>query len=88
LIGQKSFKEDTDMDSRKVALNYLSKIVLDFPARMRLVDEHEKLAENLKHLEKRYNIDKVSDPEQAQEVKKEIEVAQNKIKEILEKLSF
>ena len=71
-----------------VALNYLSRLAMEFPERMKLVKEHEKLVDYLEHLEKRYNIDKLSDPQHAQEVKAEIKKAQDKIREILDKLSF
>jgi hypothetical protein len=74
--------------SKKVALNYLSRLAMEFPERMKLVNEHERLVEQLKHLEKRYNIDKISDSPHALEVKAEIRKAQNRIREILDKLSF
>jgi hypothetical protein len=73
---------------KRVAMNYQARLVLDFPERMVLVKEHEGLVEKLKHLEKRYNIDRVSDPALALEVKEEIKKLQNRIKDILDKLSF
>ena len=73
---------------KRVALNYQARLVLDFPERMALVKEHEELVKKLEHLEKRYNIDKVSDPALALEVKEEIKKSQNRIKDILDKLSF
>lgn len=75
------------MNLKRVAFNF-SKLALDFPERMKLVKEHETLSGNLEHLEKRYNIDKISDPAHAMEVKEEIEKAQKRLKEILDKLSF
>ena len=75
------------MDLKRVALNY-SKLALEFPERIKLVKEHETLSGNLEHLEKRYNIDKISDPAHAIEVKEEIKKAQERLKEILDKLSF
>jgi hypothetical protein len=76
------------MNSKRVALQYLTKLALDFPHRIKLVKEHGDIVENLEHLERRYNIDKISDPAYAQEIKKEIKEAQDRVKEILEELSF
>jgi len=80
--------EDGFLNSKKIALNYLRRLAADFPERMRLVKEHEELSKRLVFLEKRYNIDKISDPDQAKEVMEDIEKIQERIKEILEKLSF
>ena len=68
----------------------LSKFLIskEFQNRLKLVAEHKDLFSKLEHLEKRYNIDKISDPAEALEIKKEIMDIQDRLKEILDKLSF
>jgi len=76
--------------NKRVAFRYLSLCAkeISFPDRMKLVKEHEGLVKDLEHLEKRYDMDKISDVSLAQEVKNEIEKKQDRIKKILEELSF
>jgi len=74
------------MQSNRIAQKHLNSI--DFQHRLKLTVEHGKLSKSLEHLERRYNIDKISDPVEAQEVKQEIEKIHIRLKEILADLSF
>lgn len=64
------------------------KIALDFSRRMNLVREYNSLSKKMEHLEWRFNIDKVSDPQEANEVKAELTQVQDQLKKILKELSF
>lgn len=64
------------------------KVALNFSERMKLVKEYDQLSEKMNHLKKRLNIDKISDPSEAQEIKIELNLIQTQIDDILEKLTF
>lgn len=64
------------------------KVALNFSERMKLVKEYDQLSEKMNHLKKRFNIDKISDPSEAQEIKIELNLIQTQIDDILEKLTF
>lgn len=74
------------MSFNRIALNYVNS--MEFQHRLKLVKEHEDISKRLSHLERRYNIDKISDPVEAKEVKQEIEKSYKRLKEILDELSF
>lgn len=64
------------------------KIALDFSNRMKLVKEHGELSDKLIFLQKRFDIDKISDKAHANEVMAEIKDVQDRLKKILGELSF
>lgn len=75
------------MNACKIACKYLERLSLDFNERMELVREYKDLGIQLEHLEKRFDIDKVSDTPEAREVEEEIKKIKNRSQEILEKLT-
>jgi hypothetical protein len=75
------------MNANRVACNYLEKLALDFNKRLELAKEYQNLGERLLHLEKRFDIDKISDTPEAKEVKNEIDEIKKRSQKILEELT-
>jgi hypothetical protein len=65
------------------------RVALNYSERMDLVKEHEDLLKNIKHLEYRHRyFESQTDPGEARKIEQAIKNSQDRIKEILEKLSF
>jgi hypothetical protein len=75
------------MNACRVACNYLEKLGLDYNRMLALSKEYRALEGDIKHLETRFNIDKISDTPEAREVAEEIKKKKERQVEILNELT-
>jgi hypothetical protein len=62
--------------------------LIDFDKILALGKEYNVISEQIRHLRKRYDIDKISDAPEAREIAEELKKMQARIKEILNELTF